>query len=117
MKLHRDKKGIAGICADDWKAAAEALQESAPDAAAGIPRKGDVSVAISGSAAAGVSVDLGNGSYYIFKDNKFEIKKVTTMVLATLLERYLDRPMLDQTGLDGQYDLTINLTRKTTAAC
>ena len=53
---------------------------------------------------------MGNGSYYTFKDNKFEIKKVTMDVLARLLERYVDRPLLNLSGLDGQYDLTVAVT-------
>ena len=107
LKFHREEKELPVYVLEQGKPPLK-LEKSAPGPE-GTGNKGAVN--IGGTAGAdGVSIDLGNGSYYIFKDNKFEIKKVTTMVLATLLERYLDRPMLDQTGLDGQYDLTINLT-------
>jgi len=109
MKLHRDKKELPVYALTIGKPPLK-LQESAPDAAAGTPRKGDVSIAISGSAAAGVSVDLGNGSYYTFNNGKFEIKKVNMDMLARQLERYVDRPIVDMTDLKGNYDLTVAVT-------
>ncbi len=57
--------------------------------------------------AKGVSVNLGNGSYYFFADNKFEFKRVQMPTMATALERYLDRPVLDFTELPGRYDITL----------
>jgi uncharacterized protein (TIGR03435 family) len=66
-------------------------------------------VAASGSAA-GVSVDLGTGSYYTFNNGKFEAKKVTIDMLARQLERYVDRPIVDLTDLKGNYDLSLTAT-------
>jgi uncharacterized protein (TIGR03435 family) len=86
------------------------MTETPPDADAG-DAKGTVNIAASGSAA-GVSVDLGHGSYYTFADDKFEAKKISMERLATMLERYADRPILDQTQLKGNYDLTFNVTQE-----
>jgi uncharacterized protein (TIGR03435 family) len=81
------------------------------DPAAPVATKGTSNVTASGSAA-GVSVDLGNGSYYTFSNGKFEVKKVTMEMLARQLERYVDRPIVDMTGLKGTYDLSFAVTQE-----
>ncbi len=79
-----------------------------PDAATP-DTQGAVNVTASGSVA-GVSVDLGNGSYYTFANNQFEFKKTSMDVVAERLERFLDRPIVNMTALTGNYDLTLPLT-------
>jgi uncharacterized protein (TIGR03435 family) len=66
-------------------------------------------VAASGSSA-GVSVDLGHGSSYTFANNKFDAKKLSLDQFATILERYLDRPIVNLTELKGRYDVTLEVT-------
>jgi uncharacterized protein (TIGR03435 family) len=68
-------------------------------------------VAASGSSA-GVSVDLGHGTSYSFSNNKLEARKFSMDNLATTLERYLDRPIVNQTGLKGKYDFTLEVTQE-----
>ncbi len=85
------------------------LKESAPDAP-GTPPRAPATNITGGGSAAGVSVDLGNGSYYTFADNKFEIRKVSMDMLVRVLERYVDRPLTDQTGLKGTYDFDLPVT-------
>jgi uncharacterized protein (TIGR03435 family) len=113
MKLHRDKKELPVYALIIGKPPLK-LQESAGDASASVPIKGDVNVAVSAGAApsgaVGVSVNLGNGSYYTFANGKFEIKKVGMAMLTQQLERYVDRPIIDMTGLKGNYDLTVTVT-------
>ena len=55
-------------------------------------------------------MNLGNGSYYSFGNNKFEAGKVSMDGLTRMLETYVDRPILNLTELKGNYDLTLNLT-------
>jgi uncharacterized protein (TIGR03435 family) len=107
IKLHREKKDLPVYALIVGKAPLK-VQESAPDAA-DAARKGDVAVTATGTAE-GVSVDLGNGSYYTFSNNKFEAKRVTMDTLARQIERYLDRPVVDMTDLKGKYDLTLPVT-------
>jgi len=107
MKVHRDQKDFPVYALIPGKTPLK-LKESPLDSAAGEAR-GAFSAVGSGSAA-GVSVNLGNGTYYTFADNKFEIRKMSMAVLAGTLERYVDRPIIDMTGLAGTYDLTLNLT-------
>jgi uncharacterized protein (TIGR03435 family) len=68
-----------------------------------------VNVAATGSAA-GVGVDLGNGSSFSMGNGRIEATRVTMAALAEMLTRLLDRPVVDQTGLTGRYDLTFPIT-------
>jgi uncharacterized protein (TIGR03435 family) len=107
LKVHHDQKELPVYALILGKTPLR-LVKSAPSVD-GADTKGAVNVAGSGSAD-GVSVNLGNGSSYTFADNKFEIKKFDMATLATMLERFLDRPMLNLTGLEGDYDLTLPVT-------
>ncbi|MEQ1757283.1 MAG: TIGR03435 family protein [Vicinamibacterales bacterium] len=68
-----------------------------------------VNVAASGSAA-GVGVDLGNGSSFSMSNGRIEASRVTMAALADMLTRFLDRPVVDQTGLTARYDLAFPIT-------
>ena len=109
MKLHREKKDLPVYALTLGKSPLK-IQESAPDVSGEpAPAKGDLNAAVSGGAN-GVSVNLGNGSYYTFANGKFTVKKVTMDMLGRQLERYVDRPIVDLTGLKGNYDLTVTVT-------
>jgi uncharacterized protein (TIGR03435 family) len=58
----------------------------------------------------GIFLDLGQGSSFDFADNRFEGKKVNMAGLAGMLERFLDRPVVDLTGVNGSYDLAFDLS-------
>jgi uncharacterized protein (TIGR03435 family) len=58
---------------------------------------------------AGVYRDFGNGSSYSFVGGKFEGRKLSVATLATELERYADRPIVDVTELPGIYDATFQV--------
>ncbi len=60
----------------------------------------------------GVGVSLPGGASYTFADNKFVGKKLTMQYLTDTLTRFMDRPVVDMTGLNGKYDLTIPLTEE-----
>jgi uncharacterized protein (TIGR03435 family) len=66
-------------------------------------------VAASGSGA-GVSVDLGRGSFFTFADNKLQVKRLPTARFADMLARFVDRPVVDMTNLTGIYDYDITVT-------
>jgi uncharacterized protein (TIGR03435 family) len=107
LKLHRDKKDFPVYALVMGKGPLK-LKEDAPDADTD-ESKGGFNVAASGSAN-GVSVNIGHGTYYTFADNKFEGKKMSMDILASMLERYVDRPIVNMTDLKSSYDLTITLT-------
>jgi len=58
----------------------------------------------------GVSNVLGDGSSYTFAGGKFDAKKLSTPALATELERYSPRPIVDMTQLTGTFDATFTVT-------
>src|SRR5262249_40630686 len=57
----------------------------------------------------GISLDLGQGSSFNFANNRFEAKKLTMARLASMLERFLERPVVDLTGVNGAYDVAFDL--------
>lgn len=59
----------------------------------------------SSGSSAGVAVDLGQGSSLTFGNNRFETKRVTLETLADTLSRFVDRPVVDMTKLEGRYDI------------
>ncbi len=64
----------------------------------------------SGGSAGGVVVDLGQGSTLTLGNNRFDAKKVTMMTLTDTLARFVDRPVVDATKLEGRYDVAFDLT-------
>lgn len=109
LKFHKEKKDSPVYALITGKAPLK-LKEDALDPDTG-DSKGTVNVAAEGSSA-GVSVNLGRGSYYSFADNRFEAHKMSMERLAQQLERYMDRPIVDMTDLKGTYDVTFNLTQE-----
>jgi uncharacterized protein (TIGR03435 family) len=110
MKFHRERKDLPVYALILGKPPLK-IQPSAPEAP-GTEGKSGVNVAGTGSAA-GVSVDLGNGSYYSFlPPGKFEAKKMSMDMLARQIERYADRPIVDMTNLKGAYDINFTVTQE-----
>jgi uncharacterized protein (TIGR03435 family) len=58
----------------------------------------------------GISLNLGRGSSFNFANDRFEAKKITMAALAGMLERFLERPVVDLTGVNGSYDIAFDLT-------
>src|SRR6185369_7295069 len=58
----------------------------------------------------GISIDLGHGSSFNFANNRFEAKKVTMAALASMLERFLERPVVDLSDIKGSYDVAFDLS-------
>jgi uncharacterized protein (TIGR03435 family) len=101
LKVHREKKEFPVYALVVGKGELK-LKEVPPDDVNGKTAE-PINIAAGGSAA-GVSVNLGNGSSWSFVPNRFEAKKLTMEQFAANLERFADRPMVDMTGLKGQYD-------------
>ena len=65
---------------------------------------------VSSSTTAGVtSVDLGNGASMTLGNNRFEAKRVTMAMLADTLSRFVDRPVVNMTNVEGRYDVAFEL--------
>ena len=105
IKTHRENKDFP-VYALTAASGGVKLKESAPDDQAA---PAATNVMASGSAN-GVALNLGNGSSFRFADRKLEATKVTMPVFADTLSRFVDRPVVDRTGLKGSYDISIELT-------
>jgi uncharacterized protein (TIGR03435 family) len=111
LTFHPDKKEFAVYALVLGKNGLK-MQETAPDALTdAAPAKGGLSVNASGSAA-GVFVDLGQGSYYTFANNKLVGHKLTMPRIADTLGAYMDKPVVDMTGLpdNKNYDFSLDIT-------
>jgi uncharacterized protein (TIGR03435 family) len=107
MKVHRDKKELPVYALVAGKGPLK-LKESLPnpDADKDEP-KGTANVSAGGSAK-GVGINFGHGVSFTFANNQFVATKMTMAMFAENLERFADRPIVDETGLTGQYDFTID---------
>ena len=64
----------------------------------------------SGGDASGATVDLGGGSYLTMSNNRLEMKKVTMTTMADALSRFVDRPVVNLTNVDGRFDFILDVT-------
>ena len=106
LKSHREPKEMSVYALTVGKPPLK-LKESTVDPDA--PASSTVEVTGSGSPA-GISISLGNGSSYTFAGGKFEGTKISGRLIAEVLERYTDRPVIDATGLKGMYDFSFEVT-------
>jgi len=72
------------------------------------PSDAPFTVASSGNGTS-IAADLGHGSSLTFANNRFEAKKVTMTALADTLSRFVDRPIVDMTKLEGRYDVVFDV--------
>lgn len=84
------------------------MKEAAADAE---PANPNVNVTID-SGQNGTTVNLGNGSSMTLGETEMVAKKITMPVLADQLARFVDRPIVDMTDLNGAYDLTLQFQRE-----
>jgi len=110
MKMHRETKELPAYGIVVGKGGLK-MKESPPDSGADSAAAGATPVNVTASGGrGGVSVNLGGGSYYTFANNRFEARKFTMTVLADALTRYVDRPVVNMTELQGKYDLTLQFS-------
>ena len=111
LKLHRGQKEFPVYAIVVAKDGASKLKPSAldPEVLDASGRPAPVDVQGSGGRD-GTTVKFGRGAYYTFGDNKFEGHKLSAQQLADTLSRYVERPVLDMTGLEGTYDVALQFT-------
>ena len=55
-------------------------------------------------------ISFGKDSYFALGANGFESKKLSMEIVADMLTRFLDRPVVNMTNLKGTYDINLDLT-------
>jgi len=109
LKTHRDKKEFA-VYALRVSSAGLRMTEVLSDPGVEQPEAKTSQTFTRQGSGRGIFLDLGQGSSFNFANNKFEAKKVTMASLAGMLERLLDRPVMDLTGVTGSYDVAFDLS-------
>jgi uncharacterized protein (TIGR03435 family) len=110
MKMHRETKDLPVYTLTVGKGGSK-MKESALDeeTGEGPGGRGAVNVGASGGRA-GVALSFGRGSSFVFADNKIVATKLTMVSFVDTLGRFLDRPVVDATGLTGNYDFELPFT-------
>ena len=104
LKFHKDQKEFQVYVLERGKKPL-ALK---PTKVEGAIDRSSVTVAGTGSSQ-GVSVDLGGGASYTFANGKFEGKKLDMPTMVDTLAVYMNLPVVNQTNLDGFYDISFEL--------
>lgn len=109
MKIHREKRDFPVYELTVGKGGLK-LKETSPDDSPGAPQS-SLDVKATGSAA-GVYADLGNGAYFSFADNRLTGHKLPMWRVADVLSNFMDKPVLDMTGVNAaaNYDLSLEIT-------
>jgi len=110
LKLHRESKEFPVYALVLGKTPLK-LKESPLDEDGANPEggRGAINVTATGGRG-GTRIDYGRGSYFSMADNRFEIRKLTMANLADMLARFVDHPVVDMTGLKGNYDCALEFT-------
>ncbi len=109
VKLHRDAKEFPVYGLVVAKGGLKAKESPADEGSGEDVQRAPVNVTATGGRG-GVNVNLGHGSYFTFADNKLEAKKLTMASFAEMLARFEDRPVVDMTGIKGNYDIELTFT-------
>lgn len=113
MKMHRESKELPVYGLVMGKGGVK-MQESPEDS--GQQKQSDqgrsgVNVAASGQAG-GVTINYGNGAYFTFADDRLEGHKLSVAAMADVLTRFTDRPVVNMTDLQGNYDFVLELSHE-----
>jgi uncharacterized protein (TIGR03435 family) len=110
LKVHRENRELPVYAMVIGKSGLK-MQELPPDSrpsAQNEVRRGFSSAAV--QRPGGVAVELGNGGYYTFADNKLEGRKMRVSSIVNVLSAFMDRPVVDMTNLKGSYDFVLELS-------
>jgi uncharacterized protein (TIGR03435 family) len=113
LAVHRDKKEFPVFALTVTKGGPQ-FKESPLDAPQPGADKNNVNVSVNvntgggpGGARGGAVINLGNGAYVTNSDGKVEGHKISIPQLVESLARFVDRPIVDMTGLTSTYDITL----------
>ncbi|HLK64520.1 MAG TPA: TIGR03435 family protein [Bryobacteraceae bacterium] len=110
MKAHRDTKELPVYALTVGKGGPKMKESPLDEESAETPGgRGAVNVNVVGGRG-GTNLQFGRGSSFSFSDNKITATKLSMQVFVDTLGRFLDRPVVDQTGLTGTYDFELPFT-------
>jgi len=106
MKSHLEKRDAPVYALEVGKDGLKVKEVALDPAAAAAPGATNVQGVGGGNT---VSLDGGDGSSFTLSNNRVEVRRMTMERFAGLATRFLDRPVVDFTGLSGRYDLTLDV--------
>jgi uncharacterized protein (TIGR03435 family) len=104
LKMHRETRELPAYALVVGKGGLK-IKELPPDADADTTK---VDVNVTSGGRGGTVVDLGGGSSLTYGLNKLEARKVTIPSIMDSLSKFLDRPVVDMTGLTGRYNFSLD---------
>jgi len=60
----------------------------------------------------GIAAELGGGATLSFANGRFDARRVTLAQFSETLTRFLDRPIVNVTGLEGRYDIGFDVPQE-----
>ncbi len=111
LKVHNEKKDFPVFALLVAKSGLKIKESPSDGDSEPEPAKAPVNVTASGGRG-GVNVNLGHGSSFSFADNKLVAKKMTMATFAEMLARFEEKPVVDMTGLKGNYDVEMLFTQE-----
>jgi uncharacterized protein (TIGR03435 family) len=109
LVVHREKRETAAYALVVGKPPLQLERHGPPSASA--PATGELEWALS-ARPSGVATDLGGGASYSFAEGRFEGRKLTVQALAAELSRFSPRPIVDATGLSGEFDMSFTISHE-----
>lgn len=106
MKAHLEKKEFPVYALEVGKDGLKIKEVPLDAAAAAAPLATNVQASGGNNT---VALDGGDGLSFVLANNRVEVRRMTMERFAGLATRFLDRPVVDFTGLTGRYDLTLEL--------
>jgi len=104
MKSHWEKKEFSVYTLGLSKAALNMKEVAAPET--------EVSFPIGNISGMRSIIDFGSGSTFSFADNMLDAKKLNLDEFAEWFSNFMDRPVINNTGLKGHYDFRLNLSAR-----
>ncbi len=110
LKAHRDTRELPAYSLTVMKGGAKLKEDPLDEESSEGPGgRGGINVNVVGGRA-GTSLNFGRGANFTFADNKITATKLTMASFVDTLGRFLDRPVVDNTGLTGTYDFELPFT-------
>ena len=104
MKSHWEKKEFSVYTLGLSKPVPNLNEVAAPETEVSFPR-GNISGMRS-------IIDFGSGSTFTFADNMLDARKLNLDEFTEWFSNFMDRPVINNTGLKGHYDFRLNLSAR-----
>lgn len=106
MKAHMEKKEFPVYALEVGKDGLKIKETTLDPSAAAVPAATNVQATGDSN---GITLNGDDGSSFILTNTHVEVRRMTMERFANLATRFMDRPIVDFTGLKGLYDLTLEI--------